>query len=61
MDQSKTEEKQTGEKKVLMCLKSQQWLTETLATFGKLQYFGLAILLKSALVMECLMLFDFAQ
>ena len=44
-----------------MCLKSQQWLTETLPTVGKLQYFGLDILLKSTLVMECLMLFDFAQ
>ena len=42
-------------------MKSQQWLTETLPTFWKLQYLGLDILLKSTPVVEYLMLFDFAQ
>lgn len=44
---------------MLTCMKSKQWLRATLIAFGKLQYFGLDILLKSITVLEhliCLIL-----
>lgn len=46
---------------MLTCMKSRQWLRETLPAFLKSQYFGLDSLLKSTLVAKYPMLFDFAQ